>query len=940
MRKAVTVSLIVFVLLALSISQPRAQGNGQVLLPLAIPGLQQRVLVLSDSFGVPHIYAQNAHDLYLVTGYLHARDRLFQMDVTRRQASGTLAELLGLAALSSDVQTRTLGLRRAAELTEQVLPADERAELQAYADGVNAYIQQAEASSQLPPEYGALELSQVAPWNVTDTLTVGKGIVFQLSFDLDVTNTLAFIGYVQALATVGLDGAALFSEDLFRSAPSETATIVPDAEGRPASFSSFESDPSHGTLETALRLLSDYYRKIKDNPFFQPALRGAGERAGSNWLLVAGKKTVSGFPLMANDPHLALSNPSVWYEIDQKINDGKDLNVIGTTFPGVPYVILGHNARISWSATVNPLDVTDLYSEKVQADAQGRLFSLFGGKPEAIQVIPQQYKVNLMLNGKLNTVVPVPPDPQIPPATLIIPRHGPIVSLDLKAGSAISVQYTGFYATREVATFRSWDHAQNLDDFKAGLASFEVGSQNWGYADIDGNIAYFASAKLPLRQDLEQGFVDRALPPFRVRDGSGLLQHQWITLQNPPTAGTIPFETLPPDEMPQTINPATGLIVSANNDPIGTTLDNDPLNQKRPDGGILYLNQSYDPAYRAQRITDLLQGKLQNGKLSLDDMMAIQADVTELAAEPLVLFITKALANAKASDAPAALGQLLNSRISEAGARLSLWSFATPTGITDGFDFGKPAGQAPSQQQIDDSVATTIFNVWLGQLIAHTIDATLNAISPQLVKPDNGNAVKAITHLMKNFEANQGVGVSGLDFFAVPGLEDAPPAVRRDVVILKSLNDALNLLAGDAYASAFQHSENLGDYRWGLLHKITLGHVLGGPFNLPASGGFPTDGGYQVIDRSDFNVRAATANGYTFDAGPSRRYVAELRPDGIRAFEVLPGGESGVPGSPHYGDQVPLWLANGYHPLFFSRAEVYGNVETWQDFVPPGGSAP
>jgi penicillin amidase len=933
-RKAVTISLIVFVLLVLSISQPRAQGNGQVLIPQAIPGLQQRVLVLTDPAGVPHIYAQNAHDLYLVTGYLHARDRLFQMDVTRRQASGTLAELLGAAALSSDVQTRTLGLRRAAELTEKILSDDERAELQAYADGVNAYIQQAEASGHLPPEYGALELSQVAPWNITDTLTVGKGIAFQLSFDLDVTNTLAFIGYVKALATLGLDGAALFSEDLFRSAPSETATIVPDAEGRQASFSSFERDLARGNDSTTLRLLRDYYQKIKDNPFFQPALRGSGERAGSNWWILAGKNTVSGFPLMANDPHLALSNPSVWYEIDQKINDGNDLNVIGTTFPGVPYVILGHNARISWSATVNPMDVTDLYSEKFQADAHGQLFSLFVGKPEAIQVIPQQYKVNLMLNGKLNSVVPAPPNPQIPPATLIIPRHGPIVSLDLKAGSAISVQYTGFYATREVATFRSWDRAQNLDDFKAGLATFEVGSQDWGYADIDGNIAYFAGAKLPLRQDLEQGFVDRAIPPFRVRDGSGLLQHQWIELKNPPSDGTIPFETLPPEEMPHTINPATGVIVSANNDPIGTTLGNDPLSKKRPDGSILYLNQSYDPAYRAQRITDLLREKLQNGKLSLDDMMAIQADVTELAAEPLVPFIIKAIANAKITGAPSALSQLLNNRIIDAGARLSKWSFATPTGITQGFDFGKPAGQASSQSQIDDSVATTIFNVWLGQFIANTIDATLNAISSQLIKPDNGNAIKAITHLMQNFEADQGVGASGLDFFAVPGLEAAPPAMRRDVVILKSLNDALNLLAGDAYASAFQHSKNLEDYRWGLLHKITFGHVLGGPFNLPASGGFPTDGGYQVIDRSDFDVRAATANGYSFDAGPSRRYVAELRPDGIRAFEVIPGGESGVPGSPHYADQVSLWLSNGYHPLFFSKAEVYSNVETWQDYVP------
>ncbi len=943
MRKALAVSLIVLVMITLSMTQPRAQGQGQVLLPIAIPGLQQGVLVLSDSFEIPHIYAQNAHDLYLVTGYLQARDRLFQMDVTRREASGTLAELLGPAALSSDVQTRTLGLRRAAELSAHVMSAGTQADLQAYADGVNAYIEQAERNGSLPPEYGALRLSQVASWTAIDSLTVGKAIAFQLSFDLqDVGNTLAFIGYLQALAGLGLDGAALFSDDLFRSAPSEPAAVIPDAQGKSLALgSNFQPDLLHDLNPTTLPLLRGYYQAIKANPFFRPLLRGSATEGGSNWWIVSGKNSVSGFPLMASDPHLALSNPSVWYEIDQKINDGKDLDVIGTTFPGVPYVILGHNARISWSATVNPLDVTDFYSEKIRADANGELFSIFAGKPEPVQVIPEQYKVNLISAGKLDNVVPAPPNPQIPPVTLIIPRHGPIVNLDLKAGSAVSVQYTGFYATREVETFRSWDQAQNLDDFKAGLATFEVGSQNWGYADVDGNIAYFTSAKSPLRQDLQQGFVDH-LPPFMVRDGTGTLQHQWIQLANPPTNGTIPFATLPPGEMPQTVNPATGVIASSNNDPIGITFNNNPLSKKRADGGILYLDRSYDPGYRAQRVTDLIHQELQSGqKISLQDMERIQSDVTELIAQQLTPFVIGAISNAGAPSAPDTLAQFTkDSRIAEVGARLSKWDFSTPTGLTEGFDAGKPAGAAPNQQQIDNSVATTLFNVWLGRFIHNTIDATLNAISPQLPKPDNDEAVRAVVHLLLTFDKNQGVGSSGVDFFAVPGLESAPAPVRRDVVILKSLSDALDLLSGDAFASAFKHSKNLADYRWGLLHTITFEHILGGPFNIPPSGGFSTDGGYQVIDRSDFNVRAASADGYSFNSGPSRRYVAELRPDGIQAFEVIPGGESGVPGSAHYGDQVPLWLANGYHPLFFSRLEVYNNVGTWQDFVPPGGSAP
>lgn len=937
MRKVALVSLIVLVLLGFSISQPRAQGNGEVLLPQAVPGLQQSVLVLTDPVGIPHIYAKNAHDLYLVTGYLQARDRLFQMDVTRRQASGTLAELLGPKALPSDVQTRTLGLRRAARLSEPVLPAEVRAELQAYADGVNVYIQQAEKAGTLPPEYGALELTGVAPWTVVDSLTVGKAIAFSLSFDLDVNNTLALIGYVQALATVGLDGAALFSQDLFRSAPTEPATVVPNAEGVPPAFGGFKADALSGFNPETLRLLQGYYRQIKDNPFFRPALQGPGARAGSNWWIVAGKNTVSGFPLMANDPHLSLSNPSVWYEIDQKINNGKDLDVTGVTFPGVPYVVLGHNARISWGATVNPMDVTDMYSEKIRADKQGRLFSVFAGKLEPIQVISEQYKVNLVGDGKLDDVVPAPPNSQIPPVTLIIPRHGPIVQMDLKAGSAVSVQYTGFYATREVETFRTFDRAQNLDQFKAGLATFDFGSQNWGYADVDGNIAYFTSAKMPLRQDLQQGFVDRGIPPWIIRDGTGTLQHQWIELKNPPTDGTLPFAVLPPAEMPHTVNPATGVIVSANNDPVGTTLDNNPLNQKLPNSdAIYYLNRTYELGYRAQRITDVIRAKLQSGqKISLQDMMTLQGDTTELIAQQLVPFITRAIADAQAAGAPAPLAQFLRDpRLAQIKSLLSKWNFSTPTGLTAGFDWGKPAGVAPSQKQIDSSVATTIFNVWLGRFIHNTVDAVLNAISPKLPKPNNDETVKAVVHLLQSFKTNQGVGASGINFFAVPGLEGAPAPLRRDLVILKSLSDTLNLLSSDAFASAFKHSKSLEDYRWGLLHKVTFKHLLGGPFNIPQSGGFSTDGGYRVVDRSDFNVRADSADGYTFSHGPSRRYVAELRPDGIQAFEVIPGGESGVLGSAHYGDQVKTWLANGYHPLFFTKREIYSHVESWQDFVP------
>ena len=183
----------------------------------------------------------------------------------------------------------------------------------------------------------------------------------------------------------------------------------------------------------------------------------------------------------------------------------------------------------------------------------------------------------------------VPAGGAIPPATLIVPRrnNGPIIQLDRGAGTALSVQYTGFSATRELDTFLIWDDARNLDDFRRGLEFFDVGGQNWAYTDVEGNIAYFTSAELPLREDLQAGTVN-GLPPFFIRNGTG--GNEWLPARNPQPGQAIPYEILPYEEMPQTVNPPAGFFVNANNDPAGVTLDNDPLNQTRPGGGIFYLN--------------------------------------------------------------------------------------------------------------------------------------------------------------------------------------------------------------------------------------------------------------------------------------------------------------------------------------------------------------
>ena len=197
---------------------------------LHVAGLDAAATVIRDSRGIPHVFAANAHDLYFMQGWVHAEDRLFQADLSRRQASGTLAEVLGQPALSSDFQLRTLGLRRAAERSLGAVSDAARADLEAYAEGVNAWV----ASHPLPPEYSVLGLTTFEPWTPVDSLVIAKLIAFGLSFDLDVDATVTLGTYQATGQALGFDGTALYFEDLFRSAPFDPASTVPDATNPPA----------------------------------------------------------------------------------------------------------------------------------------------------------------------------------------------------------------------------------------------------------------------------------------------------------------------------------------------------------------------------------------------------------------------------------------------------------------------------------------------------------------------------------------------------------------------------------------------------------------------------------------------------------------------------------------------------------------------------------
>ena len=940
-----------------------AAGVALVLAGTALAAaLQGPVTVYYDAFKVPTVEATTEHDAIYMQGYLHAKNRLFQMDFQRRLFSGRVSELVGSSGLAQDVQLRTLGLKRAAERSLLVQSPEGMAWLQAYADGVNAFL--SDTSQPLPIEYGALEINRagIDPWTPLDSLIMAKGLAFGLSFDLGDTNrTLALLNYRGVCTAVGCNGLQLYNDDLWRVAPFESAVSIPS----PPLFTDADPTvpedehlPSYVNDPSFLNLITSYQDQIKDIPILKQALEKDSGEVGSNWWVVAGSKTESGYPMLASDPHLSLGTPSTFYEIHLNVTGG--INVTGVSFPGTPGVVIGCNNTICWGATVNSQDVTDVFNEVLVTPPGAPttpIGILFEGITEPLTFIPQTFFINIIGNGNPNDRINANVPAGSGGVTLVVPRrnNGPIVQTTFNPASAtpltgLSVQYTGWSATHEVETLRLFARASNMADFKAALQFFDVGSQNWSYADTAGNIAYYTSAELPLRQDLQTLLFPAGLVhPGIIRDGTNTNKHQWLPQgATPPQPNqALATQILPFAEMPQIENPPEGYIINANNDPIGTTLDNVSWNQFRAGfNGILYLSAGYASGERLGRIQRLFENFVGGGgTLSLAESQAIQANNQLLDAETLAPYLFTAYANATAPGAPPELAAIVaDPRVGDAIARLSSWDWSSPTGIPQGFDPGdNPAAlPPPTPAQINASVATTIYSVWRGQVVQRVIDQTL-ATLPTLSNfpPGSDQAMSAIRRFLETYDVNGGVGASLVNFFRVPGVVDQ--AVARDIILLQSLKNGLNLLASPTFAAAYGGSTNLDDYRWGKLHRIVFTHFLGGPFNVPPPGsplnvspqlnGVARSGGRQSVDAASHDARADGLNEFMFSSGPARRIQAVMSPGCPQVLEVIPGGENGAPGGPNSIDQLFLWLVNAYKPLPVCLSEVQANAVEIQSLV-------
>lgn len=531
---------------ALRTSLPRIDGE------IRLAGLAEPVEILRDRHGIPHIFAQSAEDAAFGLGYAHAQDRLWQMEISRRLGAGRLSELVGEDGLKIDRFLRTIGLYRKAEAGFALLNAETRATLEAYAGGVNAFLRNREGL--LPPEFLILR-HEPEPWRPADSLVWLRMMSLDLAGNWG--NELLRLRLSRVLSPQRI-------QELFQPYGEHEIRGLPD-------WSLSAGTIDHASLDTLWR----------SAPIPPPGL-------GSNNWVVSGERTASGRPLLANDPHLGLQAPSLWYfaHLSWPGND-----VIGASLPGLPSIVLGRNRQIAWGFTNTGPDVQDLYLERIDPADPGRYLTPDGPRPFEVR------EETIAVKGAA-------------PVTLTVreTRHGPVLSDAY--GPAGAVLEDGFVLALAWTSLRADDltaqaglklaQARDWPGFVEALRDFHAPQQNIVYADRAGHIGYLAPARVPLRKP------DNAVRGFTPQPGWDAA-YDW--------AGTIPFEKLP-----RAFDPPGGLIATANHRIVG---DDYPY----------FITSEWAPDFRARRILALLNNRARH---SLQSFKEIQLDTrSEMAAELL-----------------------------------------------------------------------------------------------------------------------------------------------------------------------------------------------------------------------------------------------------------------------------------------------------------------
>ncbi|MEB3779792.1 MAG: penicillin acylase family protein [Desulfurococcales archaeon] len=553
-------------------------------LELKADGLSSDVVIRFDNVGVPHIEASNERDAFFAVGFIHAWFRLWQMDIQRRLASGMLAEVIGEDALKNDVYMRIIGLRRSAEATSEWIKANYPyvySLLEAYSNGVNYAINLMNKNGNLPLMFKLLGYKP-EPWTPVDSLVWAKYMAW----------TLTNFWYPLHLSLLA---SKLDYEDMKMLYPvhpyyADNVTVIPgdgEINGKRINLDPYMLRNLNWFEEWATGLDfkdPEFAKKLEDA--VMSILDLVGERPkgiGSNNWAVAPSRSLSGYAMMADDPHLPLNLPSLWYMLHIRTNDG--LEVYGATLPGIPFVIIGYNRYISWGLTNTQIGVMDFYVEKV--DPENPLLYYYEGRWLEMKQVEETIKVK----GGDDVVLKV---------NLTI--HGPVLTTK---GLTISFKWTGNAGfmndnsgvTREAVAIYLVNKARNLNEFLDALRLWDVPSQNFMYADVEGHIAVIEPGLFPLRKvTIPSGEEVLVVSSRSLLNGTG--GYEWI--------GYIPFE-----DLPASIDPPRGFLAAPNQMSVG------------PYYPYFILGAWWDPGSRAHRIFMLLSSK---DKHSIDDMKMYQYD--------------------------------------------------------------------------------------------------------------------------------------------------------------------------------------------------------------------------------------------------------------------------------------------------------------------------
>jgi penicillin amidase len=854
---------------------------------LAVKGLVAPVDVTRDAAGIVRISAESPHDLFLAQGYVHAQERLWQMEVWRHISAGRLSELFGKTTLDQDRFIRTLGWRQAAQRDLDTLSTGARAAVDAYAAGVNAYLDSHRGNlglgfvvTGLRTGAGGFGGYYPEPWTALDTMAWQKVQSWQLggNFNTEVFRMLAdaklgdpaltdqlFPAYgadMPVITPSGLPGSGGAGVSVPRGIAAASAGATPNAVStRPVvrrSQRTAGSAPASPTIgpdaASAWRDVAGLGGRILALAGLDAADGIAGDHEiGSNDWVVAGARSASGGALLANDPHLGIGMPSVWFMNElrcRKISSACPYDVAGVSFPGVPGIVLGHNARIAWGATNTDPDVEDLFVEKV--DPANPANYIFKGQSIPFTVRHETIKVA----GAADVVIDVRGT-----------GHGPILNdVDKRLANAppLALRWT---ATAEAdGTFETIFRLQtagSFDEFRAAFKTYGAPAQNFVYADVDGHIGYVFPGYVPIRADKN----DRGA---RVRSGTDG-KHEWV--------GRISVA-----DLPWQLDPTSGVIVSANNAAVDASYPH-------------FVAAEWDPGFRAKRILELLaNGHGAGGKVTNQDMQAIQMDDRVLRADLVIPHLESATPTT-------ADGRLLRDRVLAWDRRASL-----------------------------DSDGAAAYLVTEYRLLRGLFDDELGSLAREYV--GGGASWQAL--------------IAMLDDPTSVWWDDTTTADRVEAEA-DIMSAALDRAAADLKAALGDDPKTWtwGRLHQATFREATLGesgiaplewYFDKGPYAAPGAAGAVNNTYYRPSraypDPNDPSYVPASLLGiFEVTNLPSYRLTIDMSDvDGARIVQTT--GQSGNPFDSHYGDLIGTWLAGGTVALPFSPEVIDSSVAQRLTLVP------